>query len=125
MEHSFRTSRRRPRDGQPVTDLAPAFDWNGVGRNLLLIHLVLSPILFSHETAETFEIPKTMLTILTGLALSAMGLAALVRRWRERPARAWGGQLASLLREPVAGGMALFLLSAVLSTVFSVSPRTS
>src|SRR5438105_15539603 len=83
-----------------------------LGRGLLFVHLLLSPLAFSGATAEAFETNKVALLQLT--AVAAAGLAALA-----------GRPHGPLLREPVTLGALLFTLSAAVSTVGSLSPRTS
>jgi O-antigen ligase len=84
---------------------------------VLLLHLVLSPVLFCPWTAEVFEGPKAALLtatalILTGLAASSWFARGLRLRPRLPP------DLATL-------GLVLFVGSAALSTVFSISPLQS
>jgi O-antigen ligase/Tfp pilus assembly protein PilF len=83
--------------------------------------LFLSPLVFHRETLEVFEYNKIALLRVTAIALMGLGLAAWVgRRWSEL----WAN-LRPLLRNPIVWGVVLFLLSAILSTVTSISPRTS
>jgi O-antigen ligase len=93
----------------------------GLARGLLFVHLLLSPLVFTRDTLELFEYPKVALLRLTALALTGLGLvsvADLVRRRRLN-------QLGAYCREPVTLGILLFTASAALSTVVSLSPRTS
>ncbi len=87
------------------------------GRRVLLLHLVLSPLLFCTWTSDIFEGPKAALLtaaalVLAGLAASAWIADGTPLRW---PARS---DLLTL-------GMLLFVASAALSTIFSISPLTS
>jgi O-antigen ligase/tetratricopeptide (TPR) repeat protein len=80
----------------------------GVGF-VLFVHLALSPVVFSHATAEHFEFNKAALLWLTGLALVALG----------------GVPFREARRDVLALGVLLFLGSAVASSVFSMSRLTS
>jgi len=101
-----------------------------VGRALLLIHLVLSPLVFSRFTVEPFESNKLAALLTTAILLGALGLCVLAGRWLSPSSGAtfWTEaprRLAGLAREPVGLGFLLFLFSAIVSTVSSVSPQTS
>jgi len=74
---------------------------------LLLAHLVLSPLVFSHWTLEAFELPKVSLLLLTALGL---GL---------------GARREFFARDAVSLGFLLLAGSALLSTLTSMSPWTS
>src|SRR5207302_893031 len=82
-------------------------------RAVLLVYLVLVPVVFWRGGLEPFESCKSVLLHLAGLVL----LGCLVC------ARAWRGLLSR--REPIGIALLAGLLAAVLSTVASVSPRTS
>jgi O-antigen ligase/tetratricopeptide (TPR) repeat protein len=97
---------------------------------LLQIQLVLMPLLFSRSAIEPFEFIKTSLLLLFTILLGALGLAAVAGTLLTAPDRSGAirdrmrrGLLA--LREPIALGFLLFLLSAAVSTAGSVSPRIS
>ncbi len=101
-----------------------------VGWWLLLLHLVLSPVAFCRNTVEAFESCKVAVLCLVAIVLAALALSGGVGRvlrlseeqwWRTSCREAWR----SLWREPIALGMVLFLVSAIASTVTSLSPRTS
>jgi O-antigen ligase/tetratricopeptide (TPR) repeat protein len=100
-----------------------------VGRGVLLVHLVLSPLVFSRLTTEAFESNKVALLMLAALALVGLGLwsalswafAATPAERREGPRRL----IAGLLRDPLALGFLLFAASAAVSTATSISPWTS
>jgi O-antigen ligase len=79
---------------------------------LLFLHLGLSPVLFSGATLEPFDYPKSVL-------LQVVALVALAWTVTSRP------PLRRLRPDPLAAGFLLFGISAVLSTVFSISRRTS
>ncbi len=87
------------------------------GRRVLLLHLVLSPLLFCTWTSDVFEGPKAAL--LTAAALVLAGLAASAWIARGAPLR--------LPARPdlLTLGMILFVVSAALSTIFSISPLIS
>src|SRR5258708_3638919 len=86
-----------------------------VGRALLAAHLVLSPLVFCTAIPDPFETPKFLLMTATAVALAALtGSAWLQRPWRLR-----------LRPDAAAVGALVFLASAVVSTVASVSPHTS
>lgn len=91
--------------------------------SLLFLHLGLSPVLFSAATLEPFDYPKSLLLQLAGAMAAAWMVAALIsNRANATPSttpnrRPWN--------DPLAMGFALFGVSAVLSTAFSISPRTS
>src|SRR5438132_4983437 len=93
---------------------APTFALKSA-RALLLTFLVAAPLLFSTATVENFEDAKAAALSLTALALAALGLAGLSAGVGPR----------ALLRRPLVVGVLLFALSALVSTVFSISPETS
>jgi O-antigen ligase/Tfp pilus assembly protein PilF len=96
-------------------------DLGKIGRLVLFAHLLLSPLLFHPESLEVFEYNKVALLRGAGIVLLGLGMAACV-------GRSWSTARASLdpvVRDPVVWGVVLFLLSATLSTITSISPRTS
>jgi len=114
-------SKRRTRTVADQAGLLETFaEYSGLlACALLLVHLVLCPLIFSQATVEVFEYNKTVLLMVVALLLAGLLLPRLpapdeihqgMQRWR---------------RDPLLLGMLLFLLSALLSTVFSISPRTS
>jgi O-antigen ligase/tetratricopeptide (TPR) repeat protein len=98
-----------------------------LGLGLLLIHLVLSPLVFWRETGEVFEFNKVLLLRVAALTLGALGLATGAGQFvrRERCLRALLRPLADLAQDPVALGFLLVAVSALVSTWTSLSPRTS
>jgi O-antigen ligase/tetratricopeptide (TPR) repeat protein len=84
-------------------------------RALLLTFVVAAPLLFSTVLVENFEDAKSAALSLTVLALAALGVAGLSVNESPR----------ELLRRPLILGVLLFALSAILSTVSSISPLTS
>jgi O-antigen ligase/tetratricopeptide (TPR) repeat protein len=86
-----------------------------LARVVLWLHLLLSPLVFCTATAEAFEENKVALLTLTAVTLAALGLSALAE----------GGRLRLGTRDPITLGVLLFTASGVVSTVFSISPRTS
>lgn len=77
------------------------------------MHLALSPLVFSSATIEAFEYTKVTLLLATAIVAAALAPRALTL------------SPAGLIREPLALGVALFVLSAVLSTLVSIGPWTS
>jgi O-antigen ligase/Tfp pilus assembly protein PilF len=90
-----------------------------VGRVLLFAHLLLSPLVFWRGTVEAFEFNKVALLTLTAFFFCGLGLMSVAARGfpLERVAR--------LVRQPLVSGVCLCIVSALLSTVFSVSPNIS
>lgn len=106
----------------PITERSPS-GFEKVGWGLLLAHLFLSPMLFSYDTVESVESVKVALLMMCAITLTALGLCAWVGQ----------GQLVNnllefgrqLRRDPICIGVLLFLVSATLSTIWSISPRVS
>jgi O-antigen ligase/tetratricopeptide (TPR) repeat protein len=100
-----------------------------VGRGVLLVHLVLSPLVFSRFTTEAFESNKVALLMLAALTLMGVGLWAGVSWALAAPPRDRRGAvrrfLGELARDPLALGFVLFAASAAVSTAASISPWTS
>jgi O-antigen ligase/tetratricopeptide (TPR) repeat protein len=114
----------------PASPASPSDAGGAIGRALLLAHLVLSPLVFCSQTVDVFEYNKVAVLLLTALALAALGLASAVGRLASLPpGERWfvhlGRGLHDLAGEPVAVGVLFYLASAILSTAFSISPRTS
>jgi O-antigen ligase len=93
----------------------PSSRHGAVGQWLLLVHLVLSPLLFCRGTLDSFEENKVALLTLTAVSLAALGVSAWMARRAEFPVRL----------DLVTLGFLLFASSAILSTMGSISPRTS
>jgi O-antigen ligase/tetratricopeptide (TPR) repeat protein len=95
---------------------APGASFHGrLARVLLLIHLALSPLLFARHTADVFEEPKVAFLSLTALVLLGVAASALL-----------GGQRLRLSwRDPVLLSVLLCTVSALVSTLASMSPHTS
>ena len=55
------------------------FDTNELGRAVLLVQLILSPLLFSIDTIESPEHPKAALLALPALVLPALGICSWLR----------------------------------------------
>lgn len=109
---------RRAEEGEPFA--------RRVGRAVLAALLALVPLVFTTRTLEIFEFPKVLLLTSTAVVL-ATGAAALAFEWAllagpRSVARTTGE---ALRREPLAWGVLACLLSAAVSTVTSLSPRTS
>jgi O-antigen ligase len=97
-----------------------------VGRALLGLQLALAPLVFSTRTLEVFEFPKVMLLVAGAVVIATGALALALERGARGGGRAVApGLVASLRREPLAWGVLLYLASASLSTLTSLSPRTS
>jgi O-antigen ligase/tetratricopeptide (TPR) repeat protein len=107
-----------------------------LGRLLFFVFLALLPTLFTTNTLENFEYPKSMWLRACMLCFLA---PALVTGWRyivrsrmgkdvsgRSPMSAIAGQSYALLKsDPMAAGVLLFAASALLSTVTSLNPRVS
>ena len=88
---------------------------------LLFLHLGLQPVLFSYATIEAFDYPKSLLLQLVGL----LALAWMIAGARRTAEGASPRPVPRLTDDPLATGVLLFGASAILSTAFSISPRTS
>src|SRR3954451_21664364 len=85
---------------------------NSWGRGLLVLALWAAPLVFSTRTVEAFELPKLFALLSLCIFLGAVALAR-------------GGWSLLALWRPLPLAVAGFLLSATLSTVFSMQPLTS
>ncbi|RME76798.1 MAG: hypothetical protein D6776_00635 [Planctomycetota bacterium] len=96
---------------------------------LLVLHLVLSPLVFSAATVEVFEYNKVMLLQLVALLLLGLGASRTLWRLVARPGGERPRPLAELRRsvgrDPVAWGVLAFLLSAAISTATAMNVRTA
>jgi O-antigen ligase/Tfp pilus assembly protein PilF len=110
-----------PRRTARATNAHACWDCYKIGRIVLFAHLLLSPLLFHPESLEVFEYNKVALLRGAGIVLLGLGLAA----WIARPWSAVRASLGPVVRDPIVWGIVLFLLSAILSTITSISPRTS
>lgn len=91
--------------------------WEDVGRGVLFVHLLATPLAFSQSTVEGFEFVKCLVLVLTALLLLALAALALPRlTWTD---------VRNELRQPLVAAAVALLASALLSTIFSVSPQTS
>ncbi len=98
--------------------VAPSCSWlERAAFVVLLGHLLLCPLLFSHDTLEPFEFPKTRLLLLNALLLAGLGVSH--RLWTRGP------RLSEHKYDLLTLGILLFLASAGLSTALSLSPRLS
>ena len=84
-----------------------------MGRAVLFGHLALSPLVFSRATIEAFECNKVALLLVAAIVLGALA------------PRALAGGPGALAGDPLVLGVALFLASAVVSTLASISPWIS
>jgi O-antigen ligase/tetratricopeptide (TPR) repeat protein len=105
-----------------MTEPAPsAPDLRVPARGLLVGFLALSPVVFWYGLVEPFEACKSALTQLTGIALVVLAMAAARgRSW----AWAWA-EARGLFSGPIGAAVLCGVVSAVVSTAFSLSPRTS
>lgn len=130
-------------DSMPSAETEPTlFRW---GLRLLFAHLLLSPLIFGRGIIESFESPKVAVLTLTAILL----LVGFVAQWINIR---WAKNAETILiqgkekkgkkekkkeirprlefihwdfSEPITLGILLFLASALFSTLFSISPRTS
>src|SRR5262245_26651349 len=108
--------------------VAPPALGGALGLGVLLVTLALTPLFFGTMTLGAFEYPKVALLSLAMVLLLALGLSALLRPRAAAPAAprpSAGRRLLGLWRQPLLLGAVLMLLSAVASTVASISPVTS
>src|SRR4051794_10310500 len=82
-------------------------------RALLFGLLVAVPLIFTGSTLEAFETPKVALLQLLAILLAALGVLVCVYGGAIRK---WG---------PIPFAVLAFVASAIISTIFSMSPRTS
>jgi O-antigen ligase/tetratricopeptide (TPR) repeat protein len=97
-----------------------------LGRALLFIHLLFSPLIFSTKTFDSFEYPKVMALTVIAILLLFGGIACVVFMLVSN----WGkGDLSRRLffvfNERIALGMLLFFFSALCSTLLSINWQTS
>jgi O-antigen ligase len=92
-----------------------------LGQTLLFTHLLLSPLVFWRETADAFEAVKVALLLVAAIVLAALGLSSWIGQPRASWTLSWGG----CWRQPLALAVVLHLISAAISTILSISPRTS
>src|SRR5437867_928606 len=104
---------RQPPSPAPRPVLPAASPWMGATRAILVVFLVLVPVVFWRGALEPFESCKAALLQLTALVLA--GCLTCGRAWRRFLS----------LREPISLAVLLGVLSAGLSTAFSLSTRTS
>ncbi len=91
--------------------------WEAVGRGILFVHLLATPLAFSRSTVEGFEFVKYLVLVLTALLFLSLAALAL-------PRMTWD-DIRNELRQPLVLSAIAFLASALLSTILSVSPHTS
>src|SRR5262245_42086916 len=103
----------------PPPPAAP--DLRAPARGLLLAFLVLSPAVFWYGLIEPFLSCQSALVQLTALALVVLAVAAA----RGRPCGWALHQLRRRFCGPVGAGVLCGVAAAAVSTVFSLSPRTS
>lgn len=101
--------------------------WEGAARGVLFILLLVGPLLFSRWTPEPFESNKAGLLQLSAILLTALGLshAASAGASGRLPLQGFFSSIRSALGEPVTLGVVLLVFSGVVSTAWSLSPRSS
>jgi len=92
---------------------------------LLFFTLLVCPLLFTRQTLEVFEYPKSLLLRAVAIVLLAGGLAHAVLRFRRGGMFGSGTGVKRALRDPIVLGVLLFLFSAGVSTCWSTSRLTS
>src|SRR5262245_20681539 len=115
----MRTKSVPPRRPSPAAAPCP---WVVAARWVLVAHLVISPLAFARANLESFEFIKVELLQVTALVAGGLAVAAAVAA---HGGSGWARRLAAAVREPVTGGALLLVLSAAVSTVFSINPMTS
>src|SRR5262245_30105351 len=110
MARTPRSQSARPDGRARVVAVEPRW---AVRKGLLLAHLALSQLLFSTATLGAFEFPKAALLHLTAIACVALGLHGWLRRKAPRPAEDGAPGRIPWRQRPLALGLVLFLLSAV------------
>jgi O-antigen ligase len=93
------------------------------GRTLLWLNLLATAVVFSARTTEGFELPKTAVVRGVGLVL-AVGAVVVFAATGDRRARLQAA-VRGIAKDAVAVGVVLSLGAAAISTMTSVSPRTS
>ena len=101
----------------PGGNLAVRLTPEAAVRGALFFHLMCVPLAFSRATVEGFEFVKFLGLLLTALLIVLLASFAAPRFTRQ--------QLKSDVKQPLVLAAIAFLLSAAISTVFSVSPHTS
>jgi O-antigen ligase/tetratricopeptide (TPR) repeat protein len=116
---TLKLPRPLPGRAQPArpTIRAVPIAWETIGRGILFVHLLVAPLAFSQSTVEGFEFVKYLVLVLTALCMLALAAFAL-------PKLTWI-DVRNEFRQPLVLAAAAFLASALLSTIFSVSPHTS
>lgn len=94
------------------------------GRSLLWLTLLALPVVFSARTTESFELPKVALFRAVAILLAVGGVARVVASGLPG-LRARAGRSLGLIRDPIAVGVLAWWVSATVSTLASMSPRTS
>src|SRR5262249_6650631 len=110
---------RAERTARDTPLAAPWAGWTVAARVVLLGVVILTPLLFCYSTIDAHESLKTTFLQVAALALLAFA-AARCGSWRQLAA-----DLRRLLASPVSLAVLLGCLSAVVSTVLSISPRVS
>ncbi len=98
----------------------------GLMRALLFIHLLVSPLIFSTRTLDSFEYPKVIALTVTALLLLGGATASWVQRFLQKKEGGHGvGRTEPFFREWTSLGVLLFFFSAFCSTLFSMNRPTS
>lgn len=108
-------SRPKPRPCPPALSCLSA---DGAARFVLCALLVLVPLALCPTTVDPFEQAKAALLTAGSVVLVGLGLAGGAFRGESL-------RRLRLVRDPLLSGFVLLTISAIVSTVFSLSPRTS
>lgn len=92
-------------------------------RTVLFLNLVLVAIVYSIFPVEHFESPKTAVLITIALVAFVMWINSLFQT--DKPAQTFFKNLKSALQDPIGLGFLVFSVSALVSTITSISPRIS
>jgi O-antigen ligase/tetratricopeptide (TPR) repeat protein len=114
-----------PRATTAAVSSRPGFEDSA--RIIFLAYLFLVPLLFLRTTPEPFEFPKMLLLRTAAIVLAALGLCHAIGRIKPDflSAKQIAKQVYAGLICRVNAGVLLFVGSAILSTIYSISPRTS
>ena len=110
--------KRRSAPKQPIPiGVDPLERLSAIGRGILFVHLLVTPLLFTQATIEGFEFIKFLGLITTVLLLLVVGAFALPYLSQQ--------QIKLELRQPLTLAGLAFVASALISTIVSTDWRTS